>query len=224
VFRLSSEVLDRHADRVKADSVDKTEFDGNPVLLWNHDDSRPAIGTARVYREGNEWFMEPTFDLIGDLSKEVAAKVEAGTLRTCSFKFSIQESEPNAEGGFDYLRIKVMEVSITNVPANQEAVRVKSQQKQKSEGEQSPHEEMVGKALEQGDLEAIKAVVGEALKPVLEALAVLQAAPAQKSQTEEPPPPPEEPAEEKGKAEEPPPPPPEEPVSKSFIEAFRLRR
>ncbi|ATB41136.1 hypothetical protein CYFUS_006598 [Cystobacter fuscus] len=176
VFRISTQVLDRHRDRVRPNSLKTEAYEGNPVLLWNHDDCEPAVGTARVFREGDEWFMEPTFDEVDELSKTVSAKVKAGTLRTCSIRFRILRYEPNAEGGLDYEEVELLEVSIVNIPANPEAHRVKSQQPKQKNDTPPPAEETPAKALEPADLDAIKAAVAEVLQPVLEKLDALAAA------------------------------------------------
>jgi len=181
VFCISTAVLDRHSDRVPPDAIKTESFKTNPVLLWNHEDWKPAIGTCDVFREGDEWFMKPTFDGIGELSKEVADKVEAGTLRTCSIRFRFKEFEFNAEGGLDYEDVELLEVSIVNIPANPEAIRVKAtqqptkpKQKNNTSTEEAPVEETSAKALEQGDIDAIQAAVTAALAPVLEKLDALQ--------------------------------------------------
>ncbi|QQR46529.1 HK97 family phage prohead protease [Myxococcus xanthus] len=125
VFRITSNSLDRHGDRVLAVKSDGTEF--RATLLWNHNDWSPAIGFARCYQEGGEWLMNPVFDRVCETSKEVAAKVEAGTLNQCSIRFRpIQEPVPNADGGHDYPLVEVLEVSIVNIGANQDAVRLRS--------------------------------------------------------------------------------------------------
>lgn len=208
VFRLSSGVLDRHRDRVRPDSVSNEEFNTNPVLLWNHCDDEPAIGTARIYREGDEWLMEPTFDLIGELSKTVAEKVNAGTLRTCSFKFVIDGYEPNAEGGLDYSAVRVVEVSITNVPANQESIRLKNSTTPPAPAE-NPSPPPASKALEQADLDAFSALLDAKLAPILTALEALATEEATETNADEPPPPPA---------------PAEDMSAKSFTELLQGRR
>jgi HK97 family phage prohead protease len=174
VFRITSEVLDRHRDRVKTGALNVDNYLKNPVLLWNHNDCEPAIGTARVFQEGNEWFMEPNFDGIGERSKEVAAKVAAGTLRTCSIRFRFLKHAYNEEGGLDYDQVELLENSITNIPANPEALRVKKDGQQQKKNDATPPEGEESKALEQGDLDAIqaacKAACDEAMAPVLETL------------------------------------------------------
>ena len=176
VFRMSSAVLDRHQDRVAPDSIKTGNFEKNPILLWNHDDGEPAIGTCRVFREGDEWLMEPSFDELDALSKTVAAKVKAGTLRTCSIRFRFLDFELNAEGGFDYGEVELLEVSIVNIPANPEAYRVKTNTKQKDNTTPPPEAETSAKALEPADLEAIQTAVAAAIAPVLEKLEALESA------------------------------------------------
>ncbi|MFY1829129.1 HK97 family phage prohead protease [Myxococcus fulvus] len=127
VFRITSTSLDRHRDRVLAVKAKGEEF--KVPLLWNHDSWNPAIGYARCYREGTEWLMTPVFDEVCDISKAVAAKVKAGTLDQCSIRFIPAENTepvPNAEGGEDYPLVEVLEVSIVNIGANQDAVRLRS--------------------------------------------------------------------------------------------------
>jgi HK97 family phage prohead protease len=216
VFRITSAVLDRHRDRVCIGALKTESYNANPVLLWNHEHGVPAIGTARVFQEGEEWFMEPTFDGIGELSEEVAAKVKAGTLRTCSIFFRFTRHEPNAEGGLDYLECELLEISITNIPANPEASRVKTNTKPKNDDAPVPAE-APPKAGETADLGAL---LDEKLKPLLDALANLQAAlEAGKDALEEPPEPPEEEA--KGDEEPPLPPTEEPPTEAKSLKRFR---
>lgn len=211
VFRITSEVLDRHRDRVKTDSLKIENYEKNPVLLWNHNDWEPAIGTCRVFQEGGEWFMEPSFDGIGERSKDVAAKVAAKTLRTCSIRFRFLKYAYNEEGGLDYEEVELLEVSITNIPANPEAHRVKNQDKPGSTTQKNdtppPPEEETSKALEPADLDDFRAVVKEELAPILATLEKLvgeksaQQAPGTEAASEDAPPAAEE-ADEEGEGVE----------------------
>ncbi|WP_163973358.1 hypothetical protein, partial [Myxococcus sp. CA018] len=125
VFRITSPNLDRHKDRVLAIKADGEEF--RVPLLWNHDDWNPAIGVARCYRQGDQWLMTPSFDGACETSRMVGAKVKARTLEQCSIRLvPLEEPVPNAEGGYDYPLVEVPEVSIVNMGANQDAVRLRS--------------------------------------------------------------------------------------------------
>lgn len=189
MFRITSDVLDRHRDRVRPDALKTENYLKNPVLLWNHNDWEPAIGTCRVFQEGDEWFMEPSFDGIGELSKDVAAKVAAGTLRTCSIRFRFLKYAYNEDGGLDYEEVELLEVSITNIPANPEAVRVKTRDAQKNTREHAePQPQEEAKALEDADLksigEIVKAAVAESLAPTIKILKALSSTDRRKNEEE----------------------------------------
>lgn len=127
VFRITSTNLDRHRDRVLALKVTGDSF--KVPLLWNHDSWSPAIGAAMCRREAGEWVMTPVFDGACETSQLVAAKVKAGTLDACSIRFRpAPEAEPvpNKDGGYDFPLVEVLEVSIVNIPGNQDAVRLRS--------------------------------------------------------------------------------------------------
>lgn len=178
VFRITSEVLDRAHDRVMGDGAKVENFNRNPVLLWDHESWTPAIGTAKVYRDASgQWLMEPNFDGIGELSKDIAAKVAAGTLRTCSIRFKYLKHAYNDDGGLDVIEWELLEVSITNIPCNPEAERVKSSNqnpKQKNDTPTPPPEEEMLPVLGKADVDTLTAAMAEQLKPVMEQLAALQ--------------------------------------------------
>ncbi|WP_244239200.1 HK97 family phage prohead protease [Corallococcus carmarthensis] len=125
VFRITSPNLDRHRDRVLA--VKSSGEEVRVPLLWEHNSWSPPVGFARCYREGDAWVMAPVFDEVDELSKTIAGKVKAGSLGACSIGFvPVEEPVPNAEGGFDFPLVELLEVSIVNVPANADAVRLRS--------------------------------------------------------------------------------------------------
>lgn len=161
VFRITSEVLDRTDDRVLLDALRVENYLRNPVLLWNHQDDIPAIGTAKVYRgEDGRWLMVPSFDGVCDLSRVTEGKVKAGTLRTCSIRFRILKARPNAEGGLDIEEAELLEVSITNIPANPDAERIKSHRTRSARMAQ----QATMKTLEEGDLEAFQEMLTQAVE------------------------------------------------------------
>jgi HK97 family phage prohead protease len=169
VFRITSAVLDRHKDRVKDGALKVDAFLRNPVLLWNHDDQRPAIGIAKVFEESGQWLMEPQFDEEDAVAAEIARKVRKKYLRTCSIRFRPLKWVFNEEGGVDYEEVELLEVSITNVPANEEAERVKNSQNEKAASEEADKKKM----METGDIDAIRAIVKEELAPVIKLLVEL---------------------------------------------------
>jgi hypothetical protein len=225
VFRITAEVLDRVSDRVIKAGLNIANYLRNPVLLWNHNDGEPAIGTARVFQESGEWFMEPSFDGIGERSKEVGAKVAAGTLRTCSIRFRILKHAFNDDGGLDVLESELLEVSITNIPCNPEAERVKNNPEESTATLPTPSEEQPKKTLSDADIQAIAAAL---LPQIAEKFTAAMNA-FGKAKAEE------QPAPEPAKAEEQPEPmaeegptpkplPTEEDATKSFLASLSRRR
>ncbi|HZI04311.1 MAG TPA: HK97 family phage prohead protease [Archangium sp.] len=208
VFRITAATLDRHLDRMLSTALKVEHFADNPVVLWNHDDREPAVGTARVYQEGGEWLAEVSFSQVTQRARDVAGLVDDGTLRTCSIGFIVLDYEKNDEGGYTYTLVELVELSITNIPAVREAQRVKTTTGKNGDvpPEAPPEgEASKAKALEQGDLDAFAALLDEKLKPVMGLLTQLHASMGTKSEE----PPAEEPPEDK--AEEEPAPPAEEP-------------
>ncbi|WP_241758608.1 HK97 family phage prohead protease [Pyxidicoccus parkwayensis] len=127
MFRITSTKLDRHQDRVLGLDAVGTEF--RVPLLWNHDSWGPPIGYARCFKEGDEWLAELHFDRADDRSRVIADKVDAGSITTCSIGFvpsAEAEPVPNQEGGYDFPLVRVVELSPCNVPANEDAVRVRA--------------------------------------------------------------------------------------------------
>ncbi|RKH19139.1 primosomal replication protein N [Corallococcus sp. CA047B] len=136
VFQITSTKLDRHRDRVLAIKADGPEL--VVPLLWSHASWEPALGTARCFQEGGVWLMEALFDELDERSKIVAAKVKAGTLNACSIGFipvNGYDPVPNAEGGLDYPLVHLVEGSVVNVGANEDALRVRSMAGQQSGGD-----------------------------------------------------------------------------------------
>jgi HK97 family phage prohead protease len=127
LYRITSTKLDRHQDRVLGLDAEGSEF--RVPLLWNHDSWGPPIGYARCFKEGDEWLAEPHFDRADERSRVIADKAQAGSINTCSIGFlpsSKVEPVPNQDGGYDFPLVRVVELSLCNVPANEDAVRVRA--------------------------------------------------------------------------------------------------
>jgi HK97 family phage prohead protease len=133
-FIASDESVDRYGDIVKAD-WNLSPFKKNPVLLWNHDQSIPAIGDVapigvenrRLMVQAN--FTEPGVNPFADqLYKLVKAKV----IRAVSVGFTvdpanvelIRNSKDEWTGGYRYNNPELLELSLCNVPANAHALAV----------------------------------------------------------------------------------------------------
>ena len=136
---LSDETLNRYGYWILTSGLQLDAFLKNPVMLYMHfrDEGTPewcdykAIGYwDDIKIEGNVLSAIPVFDKVDDLSKTIAAKYEAGTLRAASLGIRILATSSEKEFLLPgqtretVLKAEVMEASIVDIPANANAVRL----------------------------------------------------------------------------------------------------
>ena len=126
----STPAVDRDRDRIMPMGGDLTNFNKNPVLIFGHNYHEPWAVIGRV--------AETAVDMAGirmrpelrepaspaDPQHIIRALWDQGLLRTASIGFIPIESKENEFGGRDYLKWELLELSLTPLPANQEAIRL----------------------------------------------------------------------------------------------------
>ena len=126
---VSTPSLDRDKDRVLPLGLELEHYQRNPVLMWGHNYRDPfaVIGRAAdmqlspdAFRLKPE-FREPASD--DDPMHIIRALWDADLVRAFSIGFVPKEYEENEEGGRDYTRAEILEVSLVPIPANQEALK-----------------------------------------------------------------------------------------------------
>jgi hypothetical protein len=127
-FVASDESVDRMGDVIRAKGWVLDDFKRNPVFLWAHNASLPAIGAVRrVDIEGRklvagvEW--APTV-----AAQEIKELYDGGFMRAVSVGFRPMEFAPRADddgnfAGFEFKRQELLELSAVPVPANARALR-----------------------------------------------------------------------------------------------------
>lgn len=139
---LSDSSLNEYGFRVLTAGLIIEAFLKNPVMLYGHfrDEGTPLWCNYKpigywddIKIEGDELSAIPVFDKVDELSKTIAAKYEAGTLRAASIGIRILATSSEKE----YLlpgqtretvvKAKIMEASIVDIPANSNAVRLYDQ-------------------------------------------------------------------------------------------------
>lgn len=134
---VSTGAMNRNGWKVNSTSVDLTNYNKNPVLLWNHEDTNwsrhtdpdVVIGTAAAHVEGDKIVADLTFEdaHINPLAEKVYRKMLAKTIRATSIGLKRYEShlEPKPEGGLDLVidKAELLEISVTIIPANADAVK-----------------------------------------------------------------------------------------------------
>ena len=135
-FVLSTERVARDGHVIAADAWDLTNFKGNPVALWAHDDTALPIG--KWENLAIERMPEGDPALLGDLhfssqEYEFAATVEklyrSGALNAVSVRWSPFAYEPlnDGQGGLRFTSVDLLEVSAVPVPADPDALIVAAQ-------------------------------------------------------------------------------------------------
>lgn len=119
----STAVLDRQGESIDQSGWDLKNFKSNPVILWAHDHTIPAVGTApdmRVSRTGGEkrLVFTPQFHEATDEAKAIKYMYDNGILNSFSVGFIPKEFDSTTD---TYLKQELLEVSAVNVPANPEA-------------------------------------------------------------------------------------------------------
>src|SRR5690242_8898064 len=138
VFRLVDppDVFDRDMDRMERGALRLPPGEVDVPLYWDHShqDGKAAqrfpVGRAEIFWADDEPFMVPHFDLVDEMSRTAAAKVEAGTVTACSIGYLTLRAVPNGHGhegkGEDVQEAELLEVSLTGIGSKRSAVRVKT--------------------------------------------------------------------------------------------------
>lgn len=131
-FILTSGAVDHDGDRINVSGIDYSVFKANPVALASHAAGELPIGrwsNVQTIGSGFTGHVEADLELApegaSEAADEAAALIQAGILKGCSIGFRSLKNEPNPHGGFDHLKILLLEASVVSLPANPEALRVK---------------------------------------------------------------------------------------------------
>jgi HK97 family phage prohead protease len=127
-FIASSPNTDRLGDQVMQD-FDLEQYLANPVVLFGHDHSDPVGKCLDARIENGNLVAEIEFAPT-TRGQEIAALVDHGTLRALSIGFTPGDTQVNADGGFTFQKNSLVEISIVPVPANPDALRIKSTEAQ----------------------------------------------------------------------------------------------
>ena len=128
-FVVSTEEVDRHGDVVLVKGWQLQAYQRNPVFLWAHDYTQPAIGRATdMWREDHSLLARMEFAPT-DFAREVATLYQGGYQRGVSVGFRPLQYEMRTDTrtgevlGIIFTEQELLEVSAAPVPANQSALR-----------------------------------------------------------------------------------------------------
>jgi HK97 family phage prohead protease len=125
-FVLSDESVDRMGDVIRADGWDLTAFKRNPVALFGHSHDaivgvwtdvkvvgKKLLGTLKLAAPGTSQLVDTT-----------RALIEQKILKAVSVGFQPIDAKPRKDGGWEYTRSALHEVSLVAVPANSNALAI----------------------------------------------------------------------------------------------------
>lgn len=123
VFTASTARSDRENDVIEPNGWVLEQFkDGGP-LLWGHDQSKLPIGRVLwVKVDDGKLIGKAKFNGQTQLSTDVEKLVRSGDLTALSVGFRPVDMNMNNEGGRNFTKQELLEISVVNVPANPDAV------------------------------------------------------------------------------------------------------
>lgn len=138
---ISTPRINSYGSRILTEGIDTSQFERNPILLWMHfrwDGYRCAplpIGRVEnLRREGNALIGTPVFDTGDDFARLIKNKWESGILKMCSPGIEILETSRAPELVMPgqtretITRCKLVEVSIVDIGANDDALQLHAPQ------------------------------------------------------------------------------------------------
>ena len=128
-FVVSTDEVDRAGDTIAVDGWKLDSYCSNPVVLWAHNHTRPAIGRALDVWPHDHTLMARVEFAPTPFAQEVAGLYRAGYQRGVSVGFKPIRFEMRREGstgklmGVRFLEQELLEISAAPVPANASALR-----------------------------------------------------------------------------------------------------
>ena len=137
-FVASTENSDRYDDIINQKGWQLSNYEKNPVVLLNHNNSQLPIGKGKVKVVNNELVIDVTFDMEDPIASEVARKSRQGFMNAVSVgfkpikslsRYDLPKDSPfYATKGTYFERAELLEVSIVTIPANGEATMITQKQ------------------------------------------------------------------------------------------------
>lgn len=123
-WTISTGDVDRDGDTIKVSGWDLAEWKANPVVLWAHDHSIPAVARGlSAKKTGGALVSRAAFPLreVYEFGGMIGDLVKAKILNTASVGFiprEFQLVDTEERFGFDFRKMSLLEWSVVNVPSN----------------------------------------------------------------------------------------------------------
>ena len=128
-FVVSTGDVDRHGDTISVDGWHLQAYIRNPVFLWAHNYTRPAIGKALNVWGGGQRLLARVEFAPTEFAQEVAGLYQTGYQRGVSVGFkpvkyqARRDPETGAFLGINFIEQELLEISAAPVPANASALK-----------------------------------------------------------------------------------------------------
>ncbi|HLP51994.1 MAG TPA: HK97 family phage prohead protease [Chitinophagales bacterium] len=96
-FILSDETVNSYGFRVLTQGIALEQFKKNPVMLYNHDETKVIGKWDNIRVEGTELKADAVFDEQDEFAMSIKAKVEQGFIKGASLGFNISDSSEEEE-------------------------------------------------------------------------------------------------------------------------------
>ena len=128
-FVVSTDEVDRHGDMISVGGWRLQAYMRNPVFLWAHNYTRPAIGRAVDLWSDDHRLLARVEFAPTEFAQEVAALYQNGYQRGVSvgfrpIKYEIRrDTQTGAFLGINFTEQELLEISAAPVPANASALK-----------------------------------------------------------------------------------------------------
>lgn len=122
-FVISDESINSYGYIVRTDGIDTTAFERNPIMLYMHERKTVVGRWDNIRKDGKKLLADAVFDESTELGRTVKSQVENGFLRSASIGVDIIE-EKEIDGVKVVTKSVLYEVSIVDIPANQNALKL----------------------------------------------------------------------------------------------------
>lgn len=126
-FLLSDESENSHGHIVITDGIRLDRFLKNPVMFYNHDESKGVVGKwVNVRKENGKLYGTPVFDVRSDTGRLLEQQVQNGFLRGASIGIDNVEYDynPTASGPLTIAGCELIEVSVCDIPSNRNTLQL----------------------------------------------------------------------------------------------------
>jgi HK97 family phage prohead protease len=128
--KITTNDIDRDGEVLLPQGMDAKDFRRTPVVFWHHDYTMPIGTSMELKRADNHWTATAKIAST-PFAQEVYTLMKEGVVRGVSVGFQPTESRPPSKKDLDmfgesvkrvYSKWKLMEFSVTPMPANQNAL------------------------------------------------------------------------------------------------------